>query len=295
MRSFSNFVLRLFLLIIITFFSCNPKELCSYEHTSLYKTEQPSYTIVTAFFNIDRNNWNTYERSVDAYLENAKRMLSLDDYMVIYIEPEYIDFINKHREKYAHKTVVIPLNIQDLPYYKYKDQIQTIMESSEFKNGLADRYVPEVTKPLYDVVIWSKIPLVTRTVIENPFNTTHFIWLDFGVHKHMLQNHMLNKSLMKGKHIPDQIKLLCRSKPQPQDLDIKTFYRAHRNRFAATMFSGSGANFLLFDSYQDEEICDCLDMKVVDCEQSIHAVIYLKYPELFELYYGDWKDLISNY
>lgn len=255
--------------------------------------EESSYTIVTAFFNINRGQWNEYNRGVENYLYHATRVFSLDDYMVIYIEPEYVDFVKTYREKYKEKTRIIPLSIKDLPYYKYKDQIEAIMEDPAFKNGLADPNCPEVTKPLYDVIMWSKVPLVMRTVEDNPFHTTHFVWLDFGIHSHMLHDNMLNQPLLKN--VPDKIKFLCRSAPSPDDLDICRFFKSHTNRFAGSMFTGNAANFRIFNQYLDEEIQDCLSKKVVDCDQSLFSITYLKHPELFDLYVGDWHQVICNY
>lgn len=259
----------------------------------LLLAEEMSYTIVTAFFNINRGQWNTYARPVDSYLYNGIRMLSLDDNMVIYIEPQYVDFVWAHREKYRNKTKVIPMKIEELACYKYKDQIQSIMEDPFFKQGLVDPVCPEVTKPLYDVIMWSKVPLVMKTIENNPFNSTHFVWLDFGIHIHMLKDEMLNKPLLTK--VSDKMKFLCRSQPCCQDLDIVRFYKSHTNRFAGTMFTGSGANFRMFDKYLEEEIQDCLNKKVVDCDQSLFSVTYLKHPEIFELYNGDWGDILTNY
>lgn len=251
------------------------------------------YTIVTAYFDIGRDRWRRYRRLKDFYFHNAERTLSLDDNMVIYIESQYLDFVKKHRQKYPEKTRIIPLRVEDLDYYKYKDQIQQIMEDPNFQQGLKHPLCPEVIEPLYDIVVWSKINLVVKAIKENFFQTSHFVWLDFGVHKHMLLDNMLNKPLLE--HVPDPIKLLCRSYPHPNDLFINKFYKSHINRLVAAMISGKSESFQILDAYLDKEIQKCLKKKVVDSDQSLLTVIFLKHPELFQLYYGDHGQLITNY
>lgn len=251
------------------------------------------YTIVTAFFHVGREAWKGFERPVDYYLERAIRVFSLDDYMVIYIQPELVDFVKAHRAKHENKTKIIPFTVEQLHYYKYKNEIEKIMQDPEFRKGLVTPDRPEVAQPIYDVIMWSKISLVTRTIEENPFHTSHFVWLDFGISPRVLKDDMINKPLLA--QIPDKIKLLCMRYPSPAELDIHKFFKSHTNRFAGTMVTGSAENFKIFQQYLDEEIRYCLSQNAVDNDQSLFCLVFLKHPELFELYYGYWGELISNY
>lgn len=271
----------------------NTFELSEVPISALPKQNDQRYTIVTAFFDIKRDSWDAFSRPIDFYLNNAKRVLSLDDYMVIYTEPQFIDFVMGQRQWYKDKTKIIVLETTDLPYYKYKDQIQAIMEDPNFKQGLVFPSCPEVSKPLYDVLAWSKLPLVVRALDDNPFNTTHFAWLDFGTLAHMLPDSALGGTLLT--EVPDRIKILCRSLPSPTDLNIEQFYKSHTNRFVATLFSGDASTLRLLNHYMEEEVQECLRKKVVESDQALLSIIFLKHPELFELYYGDWADLITNY
>ncbi len=251
------------------------------------------YTIVTAFFKLGRESWKGFERSVDYYLTRAKRVFSLDDYMVIYIPPELTEFVETYREKYLHKTKVIPLTVEELYFYKYKHQIQQVMQSPAFKEGLLIPDSPAAAHPLYDIVVWSKIPLVLKTIKENPFNSSHFVWLDFGIPYFILKDPMLNKPLLSD--IADKIKLLCLTYPLQEDLDIQTFFKSDPIRFSGTMITGNMENFKLLSQYIEREVQFCLSQNLVGHEQALLCQIFLKHPELFELYYGWWGEAISNY
>lgn len=79
-----------------------------------------SYTLVTAFFDIGRNSWNAlYRRNLDWYFENAKRLLTLQDKIIIYMDDRYIDKIKEICKDSMDKTIIVPMKINQLPYYKY--------------------------------------------------------------------------------------------------------------------------------------------------------------------------------
>ncbi len=237
------------------------------------------YTIVTAFFDLSRENWPWYARTIGNYLEYGHRVCSLDDPMVIYTEPKFVGLIEKYREKYKNKTKIIPIHLEQLPAYSCKEQIQQIMSDPQYQTGLLHPEGPEYREPLYDVLMWSKIPFVVKTIEDNPFQTSHFVWLDFGIRVKVLRQQWLNKPLFS--HIPDKIKLLCRSYPTSADLEIEKFYKSHLNRLAGTVITGSADSFKRFNAYFTHEVQIALNKGLVDSDQSLFTVIFLKHPELF--------------
>jgi len=249
------------------------------------------YTIVTAFFDINRDNWNKYSRSVDKYFNNAKRIFTLKDNFIVFTQPEFIDRITK---LCPTNTVIIPLNITDLYWYKHYNVISSIMNSPKFKNWLVNPNCPEVTQPLYDIIMYNKTKFVKQAIESNPFNSSHFVWLDFGIHDNMFTDDMLNTKLLPN-GVDDKIHFLCRNYPSQSDLDINTFFKSNTNKFAGTMFSGSREYMLKFDQLLEADILDAFAQGVVDCDQSFFSNVYLKNPDIFVLHFGDWPELIKNY
>lgn len=253
-------------------------------------------TLVTGFFDINRSQWqNPYQRPNDIYFENAKRVLSVAHPMVIFIEKKYFDFVKECRKQYDNKyTVIFDWNLEDLKYYKLKDDIKNVMESTEFKDGLAFDNVPEVCIPEYNIIIWSKLYLVNYCIKLNIFNTNFFGWIDFGLHQDILLEKHTNQIIIKNP-ITDKLRLLCRTLPLPQDKDIINFFKSHTNRFAGGLITGSSENLIFLYNEQEKLIEKALSLKVVDCEQSLFSIIYLDNPEKFDLYFGDWNDIIEKY
>lgn len=252
-------------------------------------------TFVTGYFDINRHQWKTHGREQNLYFENAKRVLSVTHPMIVFIDEKYFNFIKEHRKQYDEKyTVLIKCNFEDLKYFSLKKDIFEIMNSNEYKSGLADPTVPEVWNPDYNIVIWSKLALIMRAINLNPFNSTHFGWIDFGLHNHCLHDKFVNNVIVKNP-IEDKIRLLCRSLPQKSDLNINHFFKSHCNRFAGGFMTASIDNFKFFYEEQDKLIKEAILLNVVDCEQSLHAVIYLRFPERFNLYFGDWANVTDKY
>ena len=253
-----------------------------------------NYTIITAFFDIGRENWSHYTRSVDKYLQNAKRMLSLQDDMIVFIEPKFVDFVKENRQNNKNKTTIIPINITDLYWYKYLNTIQNIMDSSEFKNNLINPKCPEVSNALYDIIMFSKTMLITLTIQNNMSIHNHYVWLDFGIHDNMFKDNMINTKLLNN-GINDKIKFLCREYPKTTDLNLHSFFKSNSNRFAGTMFSGHKNNLLKFNELLHTDILNALNNNVIDCDQNFFSNVYIKNPHMFDLYFGDWSELITNY
>ena len=243
-------------------------------------------TIVTGFFNINREYWSCYNRSLESYLENAKTNLTLNYNMIIFIEKELEEFVKKHRS--LDNTYIIVMEKEALPKYQLRDKIKGIMQSPEFKQGITCPTVPEMWNPDFIIIMWSKVDFLREAIKLNPFNSSHFCWLDFGLGDYANIHRFPTK-------IDDKVKILCRSIPQESDLNRVIMAKSHRNRFAGGFITGNKEYLSEFIVEVEKEFTRFLDLNVVDCDQTIYSNVYLQNKHLFELYYGDWNDIITGY
>ena len=77
-----------------------------------------NHIIVTGFIDIGRSKWGSYERSNEKYKENAKRLLSTPEPMIIFVEPNMFDFVTQNRDK-SHVTYIESVMYNELYYTKY--------------------------------------------------------------------------------------------------------------------------------------------------------------------------------
>lgn len=255
-----------------------------------------NYTIVTAFFNIRRDQWNNgFARKIDGYLDMAKRVMTLDDYMFIIVEEDMVEWIKTHRGDKMSKTHLVTMKLSDLPYWSKKEQMEKIASSEQFKKDLYVPERPEVSIPTYSIIMWSKVPLVRKAIRANTFGTSHFVWLDFGIHNHILPDERLGKHLFENP-ISDKIKIMARSMPDEKtDSNMNWFYKAGINRFAGGLFGGSSRNFVIFVELFDKVVEECLKNNLIECDQTLFVTAYLKNKELFDVYQGDWYDIIRKF
>jgi hypothetical protein len=133
-------------------------------------------TIVSALFNIKRKGMDG--RTWDEYLEWFDKTLKLKCPMVLFVTEDVREFVEERR--LSIPTEVIVQEIEDIPYYYLKDQIQTILDSDEYKNKISDPDRIECKHALYSIVQYSKFKWMLRAIEENPHGSDFFFWLDAG-------------------------------------------------------------------------------------------------------------------
>lgn len=255
-------------------------------------------TVVSALLDLGRENWGSYRRAFSDYLAWLKNILSLKCNLVMHIDPAHYEHAANERRKHdpmMRHTILVKTELRDLPMYGYRTRIAEIMLSEDFKSGLAAPDVPEATNAGYATLILSKAPLVRRWCDRNPFRTPYFCWLDAGVCHSHFPARLYGTTFPKDEKISeicvnDKVHVLCRSVPQPADVNISWFFKAHVNRFSAACVFGRRERFADFEAKQTELLERALGMSLIDCEQSLWAVIHLENPGLMEPFMGDWYD-----
>lgn len=256
--------------------------------------ENNNCTVVTALYNLNRENWNDYKRKWSEYKDYFKNTLSLKSKMVIFIESELLDFVKKERAKIdpslEHTKIIIkPFNM--LPKYHLYNDIKKIMVSPEYRKGLIDPNPPEYNIPEYSVLVHSKMHLVQEAIDNNYFNTEYYMWMDGGIRHNKFKPEQKNAIYPNNDKLLNikGIRMLCRILPTDDDLKIDKFYKSHQNRFGAGVILGNIKNITKFNSLMDEILLNAIDNNLIDSEQSMHVICYLQNKELFDLVYNtDW-------
>jgi hypothetical protein len=140
----------------------------------------PSATIVTAFFDIGREQRGDGRKIAD-YLEWIKKTIQLNCYLYIVTEERFRTFFEENRPaKYKDKTFIKIIQFSDSHYYRYLDQMRTIVGSPEYKSRIAHPNRVECVLPEYNVIQYSKLDYLKTAIEENPFGSEYFFWLDAG-------------------------------------------------------------------------------------------------------------------
>jgi hypothetical protein len=131
--------------------------------------QYPSCTLVTACF--DLHKYSPKCRTTEECLHLIDPLLQIPVYLVIYGSKTTIPAIRARRHKYDAITKYIEIEITDLWSYQFLEQV---------KQNRA-KYWPtrdERTCAESHIICCNKFDFVMETISINPFNTTHFGWID---------------------------------------------------------------------------------------------------------------------
>ena len=133
-------------------------------------------TVVSALFDIERVDGRPWEE----YLKWFDIFLQLNVPMVLFVSEDLKDFIDKRRYKIPQRTEILTQDVEQIPYYHLKDEIQNILDSDEYKQNIEDPDRIECKQALYSVIQYSKFPWLKKAVEMNTHGSDYFFWLDAG-------------------------------------------------------------------------------------------------------------------
>lgn len=259
-----------------------------------------SFTVVTALVDIGREQWqNGYERSFDKYIRYFKHMsLRMDVPLVVFIEREWIDTIQRYRQRMGlnDKTLIRPIAFKQYRLYQHRTRIAAIQQSARYrKASFVDPACPEVSVPDYDIVVNNKVQFVHEVAQENPFCTDYFIWLDAGY------GHAGIPISPRFKWSPQLYLQLAADKDRVvmMTLDAEmectepwAFFRAHQDFIVGGFFVASRASIKRLNDVYYACIERTLQDGLIDDDQFYMALVYAQHPEWFCLLpVGSWSNI----
>uniref|UniRef100_A0A2C9KZX9 Uncharacterized protein n=1 Tax=Biomphalaria glabrata TaxID=6526 RepID=A0A2C9KZX9_BIOGL len=256
-----------------------------------------NFTLVTAMLDIGRGNWTKQSRPYNTYLSYMEGLLQLDVNMVVFVEPKGKPFIEWMRRGRENRTRITVTTLKDLPYYRYKDRMAEIMNSSEYKkdNELVAQQLCESYVPEYDILQLSKLYFINRTITENPFQTNFFIWLDGG-YGHGQDIYPKNR-LWFPKNLfefADRATFLERT-PGVKNLEEKQkiLHKLSVNAMPGGFFAGGSKILSALYALQVRLVEEWMSSGIVDDDQTAYMLLYYKNPSMFRLVPADWFDVFK--
>ena len=248
-----------------------------------------SVTIVTAFFDLAGIENNQQRRSCDDYLKHGKYVMGLDVNLVIFIDPIHVEYCQQQRKGKEDKTKIYPVKFQELENFNYLEHIRINRTNNPVCNASAIKDTPS-----YIVLTWSKFEMLKKTINDNPLNSTHFAWLDFGI------SHVANLTYVETdnvfKNLKDKVSIeMLKPITQQTIQDRKHYFSYIPGHLAAGYITGGKETLSKLIDYFEQECHTILAEGFGPSEEQIMPILCMKYPELFEFYFGDYDGVLSNY
>ena len=257
--------------------------------------DAPTYntpTIVTMIYNIREKENNlsgtSLNHKMDYYFNLAKNfILKLNYPLVVFTDnKEFIDIINNEREQFKENTHVFYQPLEETYFYKDMEKLHELQKKFTIRNGNLEHETP-----LYIILNNNKHCFMEKAIHLNPFNSNHFIWMDFGIN-HVAKN---PEKIHEWIHaVPDKIKQLCIN-PYTENTPPKQHFECIYHNMAGGLFSGSSKNLLKYCELFKQKTEQIYQEDWYQIDEAIVTLVQKENPEMFDLFYGDYTGIISNY
>jgi len=273
-----------------------------------------SIVTVTAFFDINRENWAYLNRNAEYYLNSFKNMTFFTGKLIVFMDDRYIhtpfiknyiDYLNKHNDT---SKIFIFINKEWL--YKHCDSwkknylSEKIMKSTEFTQLVEKRIsmgVPETIYPEYNTINHSKIDFIKYAIDNSLIKENEFIcWCDIGYYYSILHNNCdefpyaeldLNKFNLQ--------KMNFCIKNMIFNEDTNMFYTVVNSPeiFTGCFFAGNTESMLQYHKLYHISLDELYENNLSDDDQHIALRCYLKQPDLFHLsiFYNCWPQALTYF
>jgi hypothetical protein len=246
------------------------------------------WTVVTGYFDLTRMpdaSPSIKSRPFQHYLQHSTSTLMLDQNMIIYCEPHTVEYIRAKRPKELEdKTRYVVMDFEDFPLSKYRGLIEknrTVRPSPDDRNTVS-----------YYLLCMSRYDMLKKAIATNPFGSTHFMWLNICIERMGFQN---------VRELPNVMRIhrdkfsTCYIDYQPRENYLENVMRYGKCSMCSGFFTGN-AHYM-------KEFCDRVEQKFIDCaeagyghaDEQLYSLVYFDCPEIFEVYYGDYTEMVTNY
>jgi hypothetical protein len=250
-----------------------------------------NWTVVTAYFDLTKMSdasKSIKDRPSTHYLENARATMSTEQNLVVFCEEESVELLREMRPSWLQqKTKYIPMSFEDFPMTQYRAKIQENRRQKPY--AFDDRNTAS-----YYLLCMSRYAMLKRIIEENPFQSTHFAWLNICIERMGWKNVMALDDVWRHKR--DKFST-CYIDYQPEALVKNTaeYYKWGRCSLCSGFFTGSAYYMKTFCNSIEEEFLKMLQLGYGHADEQLFSLVFFKHRDIFEVYYGDYQEMIVNY
>lgn len=248
--------------------------------------------IVQALFDIERDKWDNFTMSYHTYLSWMRNVLSLDANIVVFTEEKFFKAIYDNRKVFdptMSKTKIIVQTLEELTAYKlFYTRLKNLMESQEFKSK-SSFDVPEMTKPLYNVIMFNKLYWLRQARDNRYFDSDVMVWKDAGTYREDISLYQHKKWPDASKIIPNKTTFFCHHENirilNMQDHALSQMRYIHGTSFLVP-------NTELDDLIDEVELTvdSSLKQGYIGSDEKMFDITYLRNPDRYHLIKCSWRE-----
>lgn len=266
------------------------------------KRDNSNWTLVTAYFNLTKCSDASDEinkRDETHYLYHSISTLSLPYNLVIYCDQDTLPKIQKIRPEFLKdKTEYIVCNFEEFQFVKNgKKQNENF---SDYRKKIAENrtnhpyYFDNRNTASYYLFCMSRYIMLKDVITRNPFGSTHFSWINFCIERMGFKNLICLDEALSIKR--DKFST-CYIDYIPESLVKNTpvYFEWGRCSMCSGFFTGNAKYMYEVCDLIENKFLEYLDMGYGHADEQLYSPVYFQNPDLFEHYYGDYTEMISNY
>lgn len=239
-------------------------------------------TIVSAFLS---NMNERLDYKTEQYINNGKEILKAKINKIVFID-EHI--YNSFKEYANDTTYLIPIKKEDIYLYEYIN----VLDNFELNTK-----TPEKDTINYMFMMCSKTEWIRKAIQLNIFNSTNFIWVDFGIKHIFKEDGSSFITILESMNNKIYNKLRIGSIWSLNSNYNRNIYKDILWYFAGGVFGGDIPSLLPFCE-KNKNMCIKIikEQKTIMWEVNVWYLIYKENSELFDCYNCDHNySLLANY
>ena len=255
----------------------------------------PNISLVTAFFDIGRGNWQGFlnghplpvylRRDVGNYFHAFERLLKLDNDIVVFTSSDLVDRFKPYQDKKPNLTV-IGFNdwVRDL-HPEIRAKVSKIQNDPKFYSMVQQPWNPEYWSVSYIMVNLLKSYFVNYAIEWELVNTELLGWVDFAYPRS--DDNIPKSGIWDYNFNPEKIHFFSGKRNVPHAIDVVDLIVTNNVLIHGCHIVAHKDKWSFFMTEMFKNMNILLDNNLVDDDQTLLAMCYVSDPEKYEIHYID--------
>jgi protein YibB len=236
-------------------------------------------TIVTAFFDIGRSDWQGYARSTQTYLANFKRLCLLENPIVLFTQTALKTEIDVLAQGKGNLTVFYCDTLFD-EHEELLQRIASVQASEIYREGIADPTCPEYNQPKYVLVNYLKSYFCVEAARRLGLSKQMLAWIDFG---YLRTNKQLPISLRWNFPFVNKINMFYLQSPEGP-IDLVQTIKNNIVYIQGCHIVADTDSWIRMAEFMREALYRLLDDNLIDDDQTLLLMAWQAHEGFFKLY-----------
>jgi hypothetical protein len=259
-------------------------------------------TLVTGLWNIKRDELSEgWSRSFQHYLDKFEQLLSVDNPMIIFGDPELESFVFERRR---HENTQFITRKQEWFKNEFFEKIQKIRTDENWLSGAG--WLQESTQArleMYNPLVMSKVFLLNDANIMDQFNSEYLFWIDAGLTNTVHPGYFTHdKVLQKLPKYVDKFTFVCF--PYETTTEIHGFDSGEINKVAGEkvdivarggFFGGPKSMISDINGIYYNILSNTLNRGFMGTEESIFSIMVYKHSDIINYYEIEGNGLMGKF